>query len=91
MAQKRPWKPSMGVVPSSQTGSTPPRPAITSGVRRLARPADAQTASQPGISFSQPNSFQDYTPTGTPDRQYMMPGDQNLTLPQPQTHHDVCF
>ena len=85
MAQKRPWKPSMGLVPSPQTGSIPPRPATTSGVRRLARPADAQTASQPRMSFSQPNSFQDYTPAVTPDRQYMMPGDQNLTLPQHQT------
>ncbi|DBA85975.1 TPA: hypothetical protein ACH3X1_005513 [Trebouxia sp. C0004] len=75
MAQKRPWKPSMGLVPSSQTGSIPPRPTTAAGVRRLARPADAHTASQPRMSFSQPNSFQDYTPTGTPDRQYMMPGD----------------
>ena len=91
MAQKRPWQPSMGLVPSSQTGSIPPRPATTSGMRRLARPADAQTASQPRVSFSQPNSFQDYTPTGTPDRQYMMPGDQTFTLPQLQTHHNTYF
>ncbi len=91
MAQKRPWKPSMGLVPSSQTGSMPPRPATNSGVCRLARPADAQTASQPGISFSQPNSFQDYTPTGTPDRQYIMPGNQNIILSQTQTHRDMCF
>ena len=79
-AQKRPWKPSM--VPSSQAGSMPPRPAGATGPRRLARPAEGQTQvpSQPRMTMSQPNSFQEYAPSGTPDRQYMLPGDQR----QPQ-------
>ena len=82
-AQKRPWKPSMGLVPSSQAGSMPPRPVPAAGARRLARPVEnhLQGPSQPRMTISQPNSFQEYAPSGTPGRQYIMPADHR----QPQT------
>ena len=65
----------MGLVPSSQAGSMPPRPVVTNTARRLARPTDGQMPSQARMSFSQPASFQEYSPAGTPDRQYMLPED----------------
>lgn len=88
-AHKRPWKPSM--LPSSQAGSMPPRPAGASatGARRLARPAEGQVPvpSQPRMTMSQPNSFQEYAQSDTPDNQYMLPGDQR----QPQNGSAVYY
>lgn len=81
------------MVPSSQAGSMPPRTAgafaPSYGARRLARPAEGQlqAPSQPRMTMSQPNSFQEYAPSGTPDRQYMLPGDQR----QPSSGNAACY
>ena len=82
------------MVPSSQAGSMPPRTAgafatVNNGARRLARPAEGplQAPSEPRMTMSQPNSFQEYAPSGTPDRQYMLPADQR----QPQSGNAACY
>ena len=87
MPQKRPWKPSMGLVPSSHAGSMPPRPGSVAGEHRLARQGTTQLQppSQARMTMSQPNSFQEYAVCGTPDRQYMLPANDR----QPQ--HSAAY